>query len=115
MSINNPNTTVHESVVKDVIDLVTSVKDFDEVQFLSNIKAGRSFKSISSATKDMILTFPVLCCSDISIETASMISKALERKYAAMLQMLFSAIDIRSNENVIAYLQKFHANLGPMD
>jgi len=115
MSVNNPNTTVHESVVKDVIDLVTSVKDFDEVQFLSNIKAGRSFKSISSATKDMILTFPVLCCSDISIEAASMVSKALEKRYAAMLQMLFSAIDIRSNENVIQYLQKFHANLGPMD
>lgn len=115
MSVNNPNTTIHESVVKDVVDLVTSVKDFDEVQFLRNIETGRSFKSISSATKDMILTFPVLCCSDISIEAASMISKALERKYAAMLQMLFSAIDIRSNENVIQYLQRFHANLGPLD
>lgn len=115
MSVNNPNTTIHESIVKDVVDLVTSVKDFDEVQFLRNIETGRSFKSISSATKDMILTFPVLCCSDISIEAASMISKALERKYAAMLQMLFSAIDIRSNENVIQYLQRFHANLGPLD
>lgn len=115
MSVNNPNTTIHESVVKDIVDLVTSVKDFDEVQFLRNIETGRSFKSISSATKDMILTFPVLCCSDISIEAASMISKALERKYAAMLQMLFSAIDIRSNENVIQYLQRFHANLGPLD
>ena len=115
MSVNNPNTTIHESVVKDVVDLVTSVKDFDEVQFLRNIETGRSFKSISSATKDMILTFPVLCCSDISIDAASMISKALERKYAAMLQMLFSAIDIRSNENVIQYLQRFHANLGPLD
>lgn len=115
MSINNPNTTIHESIVKDIVDVITSVKDFDEVQFLQNIHTGRSFKSITSATKDMILTFPVLCCSDISIENASMISKALERKYAAMLQMLFAAIDIKSNENVIQYLQKFHANLGPLD
>lgn len=115
MSINNPNTTIHESVVKDIVDVICSVKDFDEVQFLRNISAGRSFKSITSATKDMILTFPVLCCSDISIENASMVSKALERKYASMLQMLFSAIDIKNNENVIQYLQRFHANLGPMD
>lgn len=115
MSIINPNATIHESVIKDIVDVVCSVKDFDEVQFLKNISAGRSFKSITSATKDMILTFPVLCSSDMSIETASMISKALEKKYAAMLQMLFSAIDIKSNENLIQYLQKFHANLGPLD
>lgn len=115
MSIINPNATIHESVIRDIVDVVCSVKDFDEVQFLRNINAGRSFKSITSATKDMILTFPVLCSSDMSIETASMISKALEKKYAAMLQMLFSAIDIKSNENLIQYLQRFHANLGPMD
>lgn len=115
MSIINPNATIHESVIRDIVDVVCSVKDFDEVQFLKNISAGRSFKSITSATKDMILTFPVLCSSDMSIETASMISKALEKKYAAMLQMLFSAIDIKSNENLIQYLQKFHANLGPLD
>lgn len=115
MSINNPNATIHESVIKDVVDVVCSLKDFDEVEFLRNINKGRSFKSISSATKDMILTFPVLCGSDISIETASMISKALEKKYAAMLQILFSAIDIKSNQSVIQYLQRFHANLGPMD
>lgn len=115
MSISNPNTTMHESVIRDVVDVVCSVKDFDEVQFLRNINNGRSFKSITSATKDMILTFPVLCGSDISIETASMISKALEKKYAAMLQILFAAIDIKANENLVQFLQRFHANLGPMD
>lgn len=115
MSINNPNATIHESVVKDIVDVVCSLKDFDEVEFLKNINKGRSFKSITSATKDMILTFPVLCGSDISIETASMISKALEKKYAAMLQILFSAVDIKSNQSLIQYLQRFHANLGPMD
>jgi hypothetical protein len=38
----------HESVVKDVVDVLTSLKDFDEVKFLQNsenIGSKRSFKS----------------------------------------------------------------------
>ena len=50
----------HESVVRDIVDVLTSLKDYDEVQFINNAKANRSFKSITSATKDLILTFPVL-------------------------------------------------------
>ena len=42
----------HESVVRDIVDILTSVKDYDEVQFINNSKANRSFKSITSATKD---------------------------------------------------------------
>ena len=35
----------HESVVKDIVYVITSLKDYDEVQFLTNSASKRSFKS----------------------------------------------------------------------
>jgi len=102
---------IHETVVRDVVDILTDIKDYDEVQFLLNRKSTTSFRSAASATKDMILTFPVICSSDISIENASMIAKAVERKAVAMMQMLFSAISISSSDNAIDYIKKIHTNV----
>ncbi|MBP5595859.1 MAG: hypothetical protein J6Y02_10800 [Pseudobutyrivibrio sp.] len=102
---------IHETVVRDIVDILTDLKDMDQVQFLANRHSTRSFKSAASATKDLILTFPVICSSDISIENASMICKAVERKCVAMMQMLFSAISITNADNAIDYLKKFHTNI----
>ena len=70
----------HESVVRDVVDILTSLKDYDEVNFLTNSSNRRSFKSISSASKDLILTFPVLVSSDLSPDNTCMVAKAHEKK-----------------------------------
>ena len=105
----------HESVVKDVIDILTDLKDFDEVQFINNMKANRSFKSITSATKDLILTFPVMVSTDIDPDNAIMIAKAQEKKMASLLHILFTAISVGSNEDVYDYVRKFHANVGSMN
>ena len=51
--------------------------------------------SISKYTKDLTMTFPTLVDNSLSIETASMISKANERNIVSMLQMLFSAMQLR--------------------
>lgn len=104
----------HESVVRDVVDILTSLKDYDEVQFLQNSSNHRSFKSITSATKDLILTFPVLVSSDVSFDNACMIAKAHEKKCASLIHMLFTAICVNSNEDVFDYVKKFHRNLGSM-
>ena len=105
----------HESVVRDVVDILTSLKDYDEVQFLQNSSNHRSFKSITSATKDLILTFPVLVSSDADVDNACMIAKAHEKKCASLLHMLFTAICVNSNEDVFDYVKKFHRNLGSMN
>lgn len=104
----------HESVVRDIVDVITSLKDYDEVQFINNANKNRSFKSITSATKDLILTFPVLVSTDIDPSTALMIAKAHEKKCASLLHILFTAISVNSNEDVYDYVQKFHSNLGSM-
>ena len=102
---------IHETVVRDVVDVLTDMKDYDEVQFLLNRKSTKSFRSAASATKDLILTFPVICSSDISIENASMMAKAIERKAVAMMQILFSAICITNADNAIEYVKKIHTNI----
>ena len=104
----------HESVVRDIVDVLTSLKDYDEVQFLNNQAHNRSFKSITSATKDLILTFPVLVSTDIDPDTAIMIAKAHEKKCASLLHILFSAICVEANEDVYDYVKKFHNNLGSL-
>ena len=105
----------HESVVKDIVDILTDLKDFDEVQFINNVNAKRSFKSITSATKDLILTFPVLVSTDIDPDNAIMIAKAQEKKMASLLHILFTAISVGNNEDVYDYVKKFHANVGSLD
>ncbi len=105
----------HESVVKDIVDIITDLKDFDEVQFINNVNAKRSFKSITSATKDLILTFPVLVSTDIDPDNAIMIAKAQEKKMASLLHILFTAISVGNNEDVYDYIRKFHSNVGSLD
>lgn len=105
----------HESVVRDIVDILTSLKDYDEVQFINNAKANRSFKSITSATKDLILTFPVMVSSDIEPDNAIMIAKAHEKKMASLLHILFTAISVGNNEDVFDYVKKFHSNMGSMN
>lgn len=104
----------HESVVRDIVDVLTSLKDYDEVQFINNSNANRSFKSITSAAKDLILTFPVIVSSDIEPDNAIMIAKAHEKKMASLLHILFTAISVKNNEDVFDYVKKFHSNMGSM-
>lgn len=104
----------HESVVHDIVDVLTSLKDFDEVEFMNNQKANRSFKSITAATKDLILTFPVLASTDLAPENVMSFAKAHEKKMASLLQILFTAVSVGNNEDVYDYVKKYHANLGSM-
>lgn len=105
----------HESVVRDVVDILTSLKDYDEVQFINNSKNNRSFKSITAATKDLILTFPVMVSTDIDPDNAIMIAKAHEKKMTSLLHILFTAISVGNNEDVLDYVRKFHNNLDSMN
>lgn len=105
----------HESVVRDVVDILTSLKDYDEVQFINNSRNNRSFKSITAATKDLILTFPVMVSTDIDPDNAIMIAKAHEKKMASLLHILFTAISVGNNEDVLDYVRKFHNNLDSMN
>lgn len=99
---------IHETVLKDIIDVISDFKDSDKLPGFFNKK---SIKSITRSTEGLTLVFPVLTTKTLTIENASMISKALERKIVGMLQMLFSAISITDAKDAFDYISKFHSNL----
>ena len=101
-------TIIHETILKDIVDIISSVKDNESLPGIFN---KRSIKSITKATEALTLVFPVLCSKSINIENASMVSKAIERKAVGMLQMLFSAIAICDAKDAIDYVSRFHTNL----
>lgn len=76
--------------------------------FKSNGALRRS--SIMKASKDLVMSFPVICSDTISSENASMITKAIERNCVTTLQMLFSATYLRG-ENGIEAIKKWHKNI----
>ena len=100
---------IHETVIRDIIDVISDVKDSDNIAGLFGRK--RSFRSVASATSNLTLVFPVICSNNISIENASMIAKATERKAVSLLQILFSAMSVDAVEDGIEYVKKFHTNL----
>lgn len=99
---------IHETIIRDIIDVVSDVKDAKE---LGGFTSNKSFRSVASASSNLTLVFPVLISNAISIEAAGMISKAIERKCVTMLQMLFSAYCIDDAQDAVDYLRKFHTNL----
>lgn len=105
--INNCK-TLHETIVKDVIDVVSSIKDFDEIEWLRNTNRTGS---IARRANNLVLVFPVIISSSLNIETAMIISKAIERKCVSLLQILFSSIQLTNADNMQDYLKQFHTNL----
>lgn len=114
---------IHETAVKEIIDIFNTLKDLTDEgeaspieiaeKIFGNKKSKTSYNStsIAKASSDMTLTFPVLCSKSVSVETASMISKAIERKCVIMLQMLFSAYQISDKQTAMEYINQFHGNL----
>ena len=106
--IDNMN-IIHEGVIKDIVDILTD-NDFVKRSKILNTKQ-TYFNSVSKATSNLVLTFPVLVDETVSLSTARMISKAVEHKMVTMLQMLFSAIDINNNKDAFNFIGKVHKNL----
>lgn len=107
------NSIIHETIIRDVMDVIADVKDSEEIKGLRN-RSG-SFKSIASASQNLTLVFPVITSTSLSIEAASMITKAYERKAVSMLQILFTSASITDSTNGLDYLKKFHTNLKVSD
>ena len=100
-------TALHESKLVDFYELIKrGVADLRK----SSSGIGRS-TSLARATSGLTLVFPVLCTDTLPIDTAAMVSKAVERKATSMLQMALSAYNITNATDAIAHLQKFHTNL----
>lgn len=109
---------IHETVLKDIIGIWDDLKNLSssDVDELLKTKADaknpmRGMSSIAKASSNMTLVFPVICSRGISIENASMVSKAVEKNAVTMLQRLFSAYQLSDERDVASFLSKFHQNI----
>lgn len=100
---------IHETILKDLIDLGADMKDSNIINTF--MTQNRPIKSITSASANLTLVFPVLCTKNTDINNASMIAKATERKAAIMLQLLFAAKQTHNKDDIYDYLKQFHSNL----
>ena len=99
---------LHETIVRDVLDVLDNVKNFDQIEW---IRSKNNVGSIAKRTSNLVLVFPVICSTSINIQTASIITKAIERKCTSLLQILFSSMQLTSADNMYDYLKQFHTNL----
>ena len=110
----NPK-VIHETVLRDIVTIISSglkrEDDYEDIKLWGS-GAKHSFRSLTKATSNLILTFPILVSSNVSLSSAIMLCKSHERKCAAMMHMLFSALSYSSDsENVYDYLKQFHKNI----
>lgn len=97
-------------ILKDLITDVLDVANNSEIgKFIS--KKNPSIKSITRANKDLTMTFPVMASNTVDPASAQLVSRALERKFVTLTQMLLSAISITSSKDAIDHLKNVHSNL----
>ena len=104
-SINEFSTAKLEKIgnfMSNISSIIYGKKDDNPDNYLSG--------SISQYSKNLVMTFPVLCDNTLSPETASMISKANERNITTMLQLLFTAMNIEANDGM-KVISKIHKNI----
>lgn len=99
---------LHETIVRDVIDVINNVKQLDDVEWVN--RTGR-VGSISRQASNLVLVFPVIVSNSINIQTASLIAKAIERKCVSLLQILFASVNITDEDNLYDFISQFHSNL----
>lgn len=105
-------TTIHETIIRDIVDVASDARKIanGEKEFLRP-SSRNSYSSISKASQGLTMVFPLIVDRSLSIETASMLAKAKERKCVTMLQMIFSAICISDSKDGFEHIAKVHKNL----
>ena len=102
---------IHETLLKDIVDLISDTKDLIDKQEKMIGNGDKVFRSIARNANKLILVFPVLCTKGITIETASMLTKAIEKYCVTLLELLFASIQITDTIDLEDYISRFHSNI----
>lgn len=98
------------STFKDIIDTISGLEG-EMTQF---ILGGRHHKSLSKSAQEGILNFPVLVSDSLSIEDASLVSKALEKEFASFVLTVMTMnpyLYTSGPANAQRYVKQFHQNV----
>lgn len=106
--------SINESFIKDILDAIEDISKVKDVSFFARGKkdpTSMSVSSLSRASKDLVMSFPVLCDNTIDPRTASMICKAVERKAVTMLQLIFASCSFTQIADGKSVLKQWHTNI----
>lgn len=98
------------STFKDILDTIKSM----EGDVVDHIVCGRRNQSLSKQSKEGIMNFPVLVSDTLSIEDASLVSKALEKEFASFTLVCMTMnpmLRFNGNANASDYVNQFHQNI----
>lgn len=106
--------SINESFIKDILDAIEDIGKVKDASFFARGKKdpnSMSVSSLSRASKDLVMSFPVLCDNTIDPRTASMICKAVERKAVTMLQLIFASCSFTQIADGKSVLKQWHTNI----
>ena len=114
---------IHETVVGDIIKLFDKFDGIDILKKTFGSNKGSNDNrwtgsSIAKAASNLVLTFPVLVDESVSLNTAQILTRAIEGKALVMLQLLFSAISaqaLKDNDTAFDVIGRIHKNLNSGD
>ena len=102
---------IHETLLKDIVDLISDTQDLLDKQDKMLGNSDKVFKSLTRNANKLILVFPALCTKGITIETASMLTKAIEKYAVILLELVFASIQITDTTDLQDYISRFHSNI----
>lgn len=109
-NINESSVAAGIGAFQTIMGSIKNINDFIEKRRTKNPSNKLTSSSIMNASKDLVMSFPVICSTNISPKTALLIQRAIERNCLTTLQMLFAASALKG-ENGIDVIRKWHNNL----
>lgn len=100
------------SILQDIFDLAKDMTRIGD-DFATDVLDKKRFTSVSRRAKEGTLQFPVIISKSISLEDAQMITKAMEKEFASMLQTSLTMspfLNLSKQKDAAGYLRQFHQN-----
>ena len=72
--MNKKSQYIQESIIRDILDTMESLSDIDDMELDTLVKQDRYMSSLVSKSKDLVMTFPVMFSSNLSIRSVSMLT-----------------------------------------
>lgn len=102
---------VFSDITKTIMDLKSDFNSSDIKNYAKRVQGS----SIARTGAEGTLQFPVIITNALNIETAVMITKALERQFASFTQITLSLhpyLDLSKDKDISSYIKNFHQNAG---
>ena len=100
-------------LLKDIWEIAQDDSDRKELSkffMLKKNKDGASYNSIAKQAQSGVMQFPVICSKSLSYDTMLMVTKACERNFASLLQVIFTMNQVTTSPNPANFINRFHQN-----